>query len=281
MSAEIKYCYFGHHKCASTWFASILHAACQDLGFSWNTIGKLHQRCDDPLDFLLFRNATKEIIPGGKIRGFHVIRDPRDILVSAYFSHLYSHPTDVWEQVSGVRKQLSELTIEEGLIYEMDFIREVFDSIFNWDYDREDILELKMERVMQDPYGIWIEIFDFLGLLPGKPPSRTKRIWKDIQAVMNAVRRPPSDSGKAGWIRPGTLTPERILGIADTFHFRRLTQGRKQGQEDKKSHFRKGVAGDWKNHFTEKATEVFKERFGDGLIKLGYENDDDWTSKSA
>lgn len=276
MSADLKYCYFGHHKCASTWFASILHATCQDLGFSWNTIGKIHQRCEDPLDFLLFRNATKEIIPSGKIRGFHVIRDPRDILVSAYFSHLYSHPTDVWEQVSGVRKQLSDLNVEEGLLFEMDFIQEVLDSIFDWDYGNENILELKMEKALQDPYGIWIEIFDFMGLLTQRPPSRTQRVWKDFQSLVNAVNRPPSDSGKRGWFRPGSVSPERVLGIADTFHFRRLAEGRKQGQEDKKSHFRKGVAGDWKNHFTPKATDVFKERFGDKLIQLGYESNNDW-----
>lgn len=272
----LRYCYFGHHKCASTWFASILHTACQDLGFSWNTVGKIGDRADDFVNLTLFRNATREIIPEGNIRGFHVIRDPRDILVSAYFSHLYSHPTDVWEQVSGARKTLSELTPEEGLVFEMEFIDEVFQSIFQWDYERPDILELKLEQAMADPYGVWIVIFEFLKLLPETPPSRTQRVVRDAQALFNALRRPPSATGKAGVFRPGNLTAERLLGIAYTFNFKRLAGGRKQGEEDQKSHFRKGVAGDWKNHFTPHVKSIFKEKYGPDLIRLGYESNQDW-----
>jgi len=40
--------------------------------------------------------------------------------------------------------------------------------------------------------------------------------------------------------------------------------------------FRKGVSGDWKNHFDYEIKEVFKEKAGDLLIELGYEKDLDW-----
>lgn len=40
--------------------------------------------------------------------------------------------------------------------------------------------------------------------------------------------------------------------------------------------FRKGMIGDWRNHFTEKHTLEFKEVAGEALIKMGYENSHDW-----
>lgn len=58
--------------------------------------------------------------------------------------------------------------------------------------------------------------------------------------------------------------------------FEKLSKGRERGQEDTSSFYRKGVAGDWKNHFTERDRRVFKEEAGELLIRLGYEEDLDW-----
>ncbi|NEP84762.1 MAG: sulfotransferase domain-containing protein [Okeania sp. SIO3B3] len=52
--------------------------------------------------------------------------------------------------------------------------------------------------------------------------------------------------------------------------------GRKPGQEDVMAHQRKGIAGDWKNYFTDKVKQSFKEKFGDVLIETGYETDMRW-----
>lgn len=66
---------------------------------------------------------------------------------------------------------------------------------------------------------------------------------------------------------------ERAVGTAS---FEKLSQGRERGQEDPASFFRKGVAGDWRNLFTERDKQIYKEEAGELLIKLGYEKDDDW-----
>ncbi len=55
------------------------------------------------------------------------------------------------------------------------------------------------------------------------------------------------------------------------------TSKRKRGEEDSSSvRFRKGVAGDWRNVFTERDESIFKEKAGDLLVELGYEKDSGW-----
>ncbi len=52
--------------------------------------------------------------------------------------------------------------------------------------------------------------------------------------------------------------------------------GRKPGEEDLKSHERKGVSGDWQNHFTDRITRAFKNRFASLLVATGYEKGFNW-----
>ena len=51
---------------------------------------------------------------------------------------------------------------------------------------------------------------------------------------------------------------------------------REAGKEDRNNFLRKGIAGDWKNHFNEEAANIFHHYAGETLIKLGYEINDDW-----
>lgn len=47
--------------------------------------------------------------------------------------------------------------------------------------------------------------------------------------------------------------------------------------EPKKSHtFRSGKTGGWKDHFNKEHKKLFKDVAGDLLVKLGYENNNDW-----
>jgi hypothetical protein len=71
----------------------------------------------------------------------------------------------------------------------------------------------------------------------------------------------------------GEETVNRCVSSAS---FEKLSKGRKRGEEDATSFFRKGVAGDWRNVFTERDKRIFKEVAGDLLIELGYERNHDW-----
>ena len=70
----------------------------------------------------------------------------------------------------------------------------------------------------------------------------------------------------------------RLKTIVENYSFKKISQ-RKPGEENKKSFLRKGIAGDWKNNFSEEACDVFKKYAGEELILMGYEKDLNWTNK--
>lgn len=68
---------------------------------------------------------------------------------------------------------------------------------------------------------------------------------------------------------------KRLREIVFHNSFEKMT-GRKRGQEDIHIRLRKGMPGDWRNHFTPRVTQNFKERFGRVLMQTGYEKDLEW-----
>jgi hypothetical protein len=70
--------------------------------------------------------------------------------------------------------------------------------------------------------------------------------------------------------------PAMIADIVERNSFRRLSEGRDRGQSSDASFFRKGVAGDWRNHFTPALTELYRDRIGAFLVEIGDEEDGSW-----
>ena len=54
--------------------------------------------------------------------------------------------------------------------------------------------------------------------------------------------------------------------------------GRGAGTENTQKFYRKGVQGDWANHFSDEDRHAFASLAGNLLIQLGYENDPDPSS---
>jgi len=72
------------------------------------------------------------------------------------------------------------------------------------------------------------------------------------------------------------ISKEDINKIDNTLNFSTVANGRLKGVEDKKSHYRKGIIGDFRNHFKDIHYAMCKYRIGDDLIKLGYEKNYNW-----
>jgi Sulfotransferase domain len=193
--------------------------------------------------FLVCANAEMRYVPDlsgvdNEFRGFHIVRDPRDIVVSAYFSHLYSHKP--FEGLAERRERLQAVSKQEGLLLELANRQYEFRAMLDWDYDQPNVLELRMEEATTAAPAEVPRIIDFLGLGEGDG-----------------------------------LTEKRLGQIIAANEFSVLA-GRSPGEEDVQDHYRKGMPGDWFNHFEAEHVAYFKEHYGELLIKLGYENDDSW-----
>jgi hypothetical protein len=306
--------YFGHHKCASTWVWHLVAGVCREIGLRHYLVvydrtpgphpplkgfaaggrgeerrkgnferRRLRERVDEAgAEFVSCITADREQLEAlAPRRGFHVIRDPRDIIVSGYFSHRNSRPADhpepqAWAlpHIAEHRERLRAVPKEEGLLLEMDFARATLLDLAQWDYDRPEILELRMEELAARPYEGFVRIFQHLELLPGEEPTAGRELLAlSLRRTLNRLSaRPPLRALR----RPMPATGEILLGAVYGNRFEAKTKGRPAGAEDTRSHYRKGVPGDWLNHFTPTHTEAFKERFGDLAVKLGYERDNDW-----
>jgi hypothetical protein len=242
--------YFGHHKAGSRWLCAILEALARDARMRYGCVSNpkwfdfdlaAYVRQHD-IEILAYTNADISYV--GQLsayRGVHVIRDPRDISVSAYFSHLSSHSDDYWPELTVHRERLSALPQDEGLLLDMEFTRTLrtdgfdlrpFDAMADWDYARPGILEAKFEALVSDPVDGVTRLLAGLGLpVPVDAIARTAR--------------------------------------AHTFKV--LSGGREPGAEDPDSHYRRGMPGDWRQHFRQAHKDFFLANYPGLLCKLGYE----------
>jgi hypothetical protein len=286
--------YFGHHKCGSTMILKVIEKVRRFLdlshehfhspkvwGYETNHLTLDAVARQRRLDIVSYISADPALLgPKDGLRGFHVIRDPRDIVVSSYFSHRYSHPTDGWPELVEFRKVLERLPKDEGLIENMKFTAklpidgwttDLFRTLREWDYGSPNVLELRFEDLVANPYQGFLDVFDFLGLVDqSEVHSFSSLLDVALYRARARYRRLPrihQPSAIPGWV---------LLSFVYENRFSKLAAGRKSGQEDVTSHYRKGKSGDWKNHFNDAHKAFFKEHYNDLLVKLGYERDDRW-----
>lgn len=168
------FAYFGHHKCASEWIVGILRDICQASNLRCVRVSRVEEHKVSELsalvaaqqpDFLAYTNADiRQVRTLDNFRAFHVIRDPRDLIVSAYYSHLHSHPLHTWEALAEHRQRLQAVSKREGLLLEMDYCKRVLAEIGNWDYSQPNVMEVRMEHLTASPYEKMVEILTFLGM---------------------------------------------------------------------------------------------------------------------
>ena len=188
------------------------------------------------IDYKGYKTIPKQ----GESRAIFVLRDPRDLVVSDYFSLRYSH-VPIGE-IPRIRQALETLSEQEGLLYVLHYLHFYGTfacqlSWFNAGNNDPEVLIVRFEDLITDnSLPIWEKIFDHFDIKIPKPV---------------------------------------LSQLIQDYSFKSLS-GRKRGSEEKCSHYRKGVHGDWKNYFDDRLAQRFKQLTRDLVVKLGYEPNNAW-----
>ena len=284
MTSRPMFALFGHHKCATMSLNTITGSVCRRLGLTHAAVfdsgmfqGNLPGYCaQQDVDFLLYGNANYQHVKSlPEHLGFHIIRDPRDIVVSAYFSHLYSHPTDAWPELEPHRKALQSLNEEDGLSKEIQFREKSFQHMTNWNYNQPGVLEIRFESFVERSYETLLSVFLHLGLINEDAPGYGTLFGSVLRNALASARQ-KTGSPLLRFRAGKRIHATELLSLVWKYRFEARTKGRGKGQEDVKNHYRKGRAGDWSHYFTPRLKDEFKKRYPGLVPDLGYEISDNW-----
>lgn len=99
--------------------------------------------------------------------------------------------------------------------------------------------------------------------------------WHEVR--YESIAEQPAQELRSIFDWLGVASEDTIVEhLVKTHTFEQLSGGRSRGQEDPTAEWRKGIAGDWKNHFTNEDKDLFKSIAGELLVELGYEQGTDW-----
>ncbi len=268
--------FFGQHKCASQWVTLLIERMCNELGWksvcAYEEVVRAHGGLralieQEKPDFLIIPESTVEKANeiGESYRGFHIVRDPRDIVVSGYFSHMKSHPLSKEGLTPEHREQLRTLPMEAGIDLEIATLSRIpLRNLYQWEYDKPWIHETEFDRVTKAPLQEFTRILEFMEMTGEK-----NNLLFSMQCYYNRVVR------KIGLnvlrIRSETYSIHRMGRILKVLSFTNLKKGRMKRLGQKTDHYRKGKTGDWRAHLTKQQEEEISRIFPGILEKLGYE----------
>jgi len=230
------------HKCASNWFRRLFRKAAQRRGVSVEVSSPNLSGINKSVDrgsahtLWMHRIASEQRVMEFATEKAPIvlcIRDPKDLVVSQYFSWKKSHMTNT-PTILETRERLEALSMYDGLklLIEEDLIpfckvsRSWSSSIASGQ-----TTVLKYEDMLEQFHESLSPALDRLGL---------------------------------------SLGPKQLRDLKQEYAFSRMTKrAAKRGLEV--NHYRKGKAGDWRNHFDDELSTLFNSRYGDVCKMFGYD----------
>jgi hypothetical protein len=227
----------GHHKAATVWFRQVLLSIIRHYGLRQQE--GLSQPIAPATDVVFYAHAStfrRQQVGNRPFRGSHVVRDPRDLVVSGYEYHRVCH--EPWAHkphaaYGGLSYQdyLLSLDEHEGLTAEIEWMAaRTALEMARWDYHQPEFLELRYEDALADEPGTFATLFRWYGL----DEAATDRGLEAVDRLS---------------LRRGGALPR---------------------------HARSGQPGEWRDRFSPDHIARFKELTGDLTVQLGYESDPDW-----
>lgn len=228
-----------HHKTGTVWMKNVFSAFADEFGYGFHNV---EVQPDYPEQDLLFAPHSRftDELKQRDFRGLHLIRDPRDMVLSGVRYHLDSG--EKWlrqprESLGGrsYQESLAGLPPEEQFKFELEHLAvNAFHELASWSYDDKRFFELRYEDLIVDETAAKFRMAaEFLPLAP-----------REVDAVCQL------------FIHQSLFNP-RIRR-----HMPR--------------HIRDGSARQWSRQMSRQQGEWFVSVAGDLLIALGYEKNHDW-----
>ena len=256
--------HFSYHKCLTAYYTKVMKSLSKEFGLQHK-----HFKGDLASFEAAVINASKNYVLSinnksnihfsrfPNYRGSHFLRDPRDLVVSGYYYHLWTeeewcnkidfdwfkitkhrfysayiekHELNYPQNIS-YKQYLNSLDKEKGLILEIIFRENHFSNMRSWDFENPNIIEFKFEEIIGNEAECFRKMFEHYDFHP-------KLIKKGTE-------------------------------IADRYSL-------KNRNKSNTGHVRKGTPKQWPQEFSSLLKDLFKEATGDLLIILGYEKDMNW-----
>jgi len=223
-----------YHKIGTVWFANVLKTIADFYGLNFQKCkpNKLKKETEIFFDdHSLLNPSTIE-----NYLGSHMIRDPRDVIISGYFYHLktkedWAHEIKEEYDNKSYQEFLKSKKMDKGLLIEIRRASSEIIHMAQWNYNNPNFIEIKYEDIICDEQKYFKKIFVHYGF-------NQKAINKSLE-------------------------------ISNRFSIRHL-------KWKKNSHIRSGKPREWEKYFSKEHKNYFKRLCGDSLIKLGYEKDNNW-----
>lgn len=232
-----------HHKTGTVWMYRVFWEIARALnlrfcylpnGFAFNS--DIYQASEKHLpDDLISRN----------FRGLHLIRDPRDVILSGL--HYHRKATEAWLKSpnpdfdgASYQDKLNTVGRDEQIYLEMTHVAVwTTRKMLSWNYDDHRFFEARYEDLVEDQNGtVSADILSFLGFAGDTLELGTRIFEKHSLSATNYTRS--SDQ-----------------------------------------HVRSGRPRQWQSEFSRRDGERFLTVMGDCLIRMGYEQDDRWVDTLA
>lgn len=258
--------HFTYHKCLSVYYDQVMkllsfefHFYSADFHSNYELFEKAVSRIQKKRVLCLTNTGIGDIhwkvLP--EYKGSHFIRDPRDMIVSGYYYHLWTKekwcndPVFDWARLiahpyfsqyiesdkekyplnRSYKEYLNTLDKEKGFILEMIFMSQNFTKMGKWNYHNPLILELKYEEIVGNKAECFRRIFEQYNFHP-KLIDRGVKIAK----AFRLEKKIKSDTGPT----------------------------------------RNGKHGQWYKELSPLVKSLFINAHGNLLIQLGYEKDMKW-----
>lgn len=225
-----------HHKTGGMWFRQLILSITRPYGMRSQYVEKQAIRPGTDFVFARVEEFDQRLLAGRSFRGVHVIRDPRDMVVSGYEYH--KRTKEPWciapdPRYGGLSYQqyLHSISEYEGLMAEIGWVASKSGgAMAAWDYDQPEFLEIRYEDAIADEHGTFERVFRWL------------RVSERAMAM--------------GLAAVDELTLSRGGAV--------------------RGHARSGQPGEWRDRLGPDHIARFKEVMGDLVVKVGYESGPDW-----